>query len=108
MIKIQTIKDVYPAIDELISILANKSGEQRELSTILKNRMYDSSWTTGSELYEELKNVLQNFIKQKNHGLEDILIQQMIKVIDVISNWEKNRNIRWVKPSSKDWGKTTL
>jgi len=108
MVKIETIKDIYPAIDELISMLADKNSQQQELAKVLKNRMYEVSWTSGSELLAELKEVIKNFIEKENHGLDDLLMQQMARVINVITNWEKNREIRWIKPSSKDWGKTDL
>jgi len=100
MLKIETIKDIYPAIDELISVLAKKDSKQQELANILKNRMYESCWTTGSELLRELKYVIKNFIKKKK--VEDTLNKQMVKIIDVINDWENNREIRWIRPLPKD------
>ena len=108
MIKIETIKDIYPAIDELIRILADKNNQQQELAKVLKHRMYEVSWTSGSELYAELKNILQKFIVQKNLGIDKSFLEQMEHIIETIDGWEKSRKIQWIKPGSKDWGKTDL
>jgi hypothetical protein len=79
MININNIEDIYPAIDELIKVLPHKN-EQR-LSDILKHRMYKVSWTSRSELFEELQNVLRGFLQEKTSGFDKVIVDQIKQVL---------------------------
>ena len=78
MEKINKIKNIYAEIDDLIAIL-NEEGE-RCISDIIRHRMYKISWTSRSELFEELQKVLKNYIKKKGSNL-DTLVVNRIEVI---------------------------
>lgn len=83
MINIKTKEDIYPAISELITIL-ERDDKQRHISNILKHRMYKVSWTTRSELFEELSRILINFIETDNHSLDETIVSQINKILKVI------------------------
>jgi hypothetical protein len=56
MISIRTAADVYPAVEELIRRLEPHSTSN--LAAILDHRMHKVAWTTGHELFDELRGVL--------------------------------------------------
>ena len=58
MKKVKEAEDIYPAIDELIKILSEN--DKQTISNTLDHRMYKVSWTSRSELFEELSVVLEN------------------------------------------------
>jgi hypothetical protein len=60
MINVNKIEDIYPAIDGLIKVLAQKN--EQGISDVLHHRMYKVSWTFRSELFEELQGVLKDFL----------------------------------------------
>lgn len=82
MIKITKIEDVYAAIDELIKVLAQKN-EQR-VSDILDHRMYKVSWTSSSELFEELQGILRNFLQEKRSNLDNLIVGQIEEILKTI------------------------
>jgi hypothetical protein len=82
MIEITKIEDVYPAIDELIKVLAQKN-EQR-VSDILDHRMYKVSWTSSGELFEELQGVLKNFLQEKRSDLDNLIVGQIEEILKTI------------------------
>ena len=85
MRRVQTVEDVYPAIDELI-VEAGAAGHAR-LATILHDRMYQAVWTAGSELIEELQDVLTQALESDGPKLPDSLKQQMKQVLLVIDSF---------------------
>ena len=82
MIKVTKIEDVYAAIDELIKVLAQKN-EQR-VSDILDHRMYKVSWTSSSELFEELQGILRNLIQEKRSNLDNLIVGQIEEILKTI------------------------
>ena len=66
MKQIQTIEDVYPAIEELIAEL--KLGSRSHLADILHHRMHLVAWTTASELLEELHCVLGEALQSASNS----------------------------------------
>ena len=82
MIKIKKPEDIYPAIDELISVFAQNN--KQRLSDILHHRMYKVSWTSRDELLEELSNVLKKITKDDKKDLESLVIDQIEKIIQLI------------------------
>ena len=80
MKNVSTIQDVYPAVEELVLLL--KEEGHIELSCTLEHRMHEVSWTTASELYEELRNVLCDAISKSDITHE--VSEQMKKLIAVI------------------------
>jgi hypothetical protein len=83
MIRIRKIDDIYPAIGELIAIL-NKNDKQRQLAAILQHRIYKVSWTSRSELFEELNKVLKGFIEKDKHSLEEPFLNQVNEILKII------------------------
>jgi hypothetical protein len=75
-------EDVYTAVAELIRVL--KAQGQQKIVTLLEHRMYRVSWTSSSELFEELENVLKNFLAENKSGLNDQTIaiaEHIVKAI---------------------------
>jgi hypothetical protein len=85
MIQVQTVEDVYPALDEVVAKL-NAAGQSR-LATILHHRMHQVAWTARSELFEELRDVLTDALKSDAGKLAVELKQQMKRVLVVIRDY---------------------
>ena len=75
MTDINKIEDIYPAIDKLIKILVAEN-EQR-ISKILQHRMYQVSWTSRSELLEELERILQEYLQKKRSNLDKLVVDRI-------------------------------
>lgn len=88
MIQIQTVNDVYPAIEELISEL--KLASHSKLAGILHHRMHEVAWTARSELFEELQNVLMEALKSEGTNLPEPISDQMQQTVRVIDSYLKN------------------
>jgi hypothetical protein len=56
MARMDTVSDIYAAVDELIAEL--RTTKEPKLSRILFHRLHEVAWTTGSELLDELRKVL--------------------------------------------------
>ncbi len=84
MINVQTIKDIYPAIEELIDHYARD--EDLNISNILRHRMYEVSWTSQGELFEELHNVLTGFLEKKGDVLDSKIVHQINSILTLIKN----------------------
>jgi len=85
MIQIQTIEDVYPALDELI-IELKAAGELR-LSELIHHRTHVVAWTARSELFEELQNVLGKALTSSEVKLPRLVKEQIEQVLLVISDF---------------------
>jgi hypothetical protein len=85
MVQVQTVEDVYPALDEVIAEL--NATVQSRLATILHHRMYQVAWTARSELFEELRDVLTDALKSDPGKLTVELKQQMERVLVVIRDY---------------------
>ena len=64
MISVETAKEVYPAVEELIKRL--ESHPTSKLSAILDHRMHKVAWTVGDELFQELNNVLTSALAKES------------------------------------------
>jgi vacuolar-type H+-ATPase subunit E/Vma4 len=82
MTNINKIEDIYSAIDELTKILAAEN-EQR-ISNILQHRMYQVSWTSGSELLEELERILKEYLQEKRSNLDKLIVDRIQDVLSGI------------------------
>jgi len=82
MKQIQTVNDVYQAVNELITDL--KVTGQIKLADILYHRMYLVAWTSGSELLEELQKVLMETLQSNDVRLPEAPKKQMLLIIEVI------------------------
>ena len=82
MKKIQSIIDVYPAIDELIIEL--KTVSQFKLADTLYHRLHQVAWTSGSELFEELQNVLEGALQSYEVDLSESIRSQIQQILCVI------------------------
>lgn len=85
MTNINKIEDIYPAIDELIKILASEN-EQR-ISNILQHRMYKVSWTSRSELLEELQRILKEYLQKERSNLDKLIVS---RIEDILRGIEGN------------------
>jgi hypothetical protein len=85
MIHVQTVDDVYPALDELVVEL-NAFGEPR-LAAILHHRMHQVAWTARSELFEELQSVLSKAVACDDTKLPQSLKEQIERVLRIIRNF---------------------
>lgn len=85
MKQVQTIEDVYPAIEELIAEL--KLSEGSNLSSILDHRMHRVAWTARSELFEELQKVLVKALESGGINIPETARNQMRLIVRVIENY---------------------
>lgn len=84
MMKIHSVEDVYPALDEIIAHL--RTAGQAGLASLLHQRLHEIAWTTRSELIEELHSVLTQALKADRAHLPDSVAQQMEQVLRAIEN----------------------
>ncbi len=94
MLKIQRkLENVYPAVKELIEEL--KLSGQAKLAETLHHRMYEVPWTTGTELYEELKNIFTEILTSKKIEVSESLKNQMKEIVLTIEKffqWQKQHS----------------
>jgi hypothetical protein len=88
MKQVQSIDDVYPAVEELIAELRPLEGSN--LAAILDHRMHRVAWTDRSELFEELQKVLAKALKSGGVSLPEIARNQMRLVLEVIEKYLTN------------------
>jgi len=86
MIKVTTVDDIYPAVDELV-IGLRASGQVR-LANILHHRMHQVAWTTRSELFTELGNVLRHAMEADKNicGSEREQVERIMHVLNECLN----------------------
>jgi len=82
MIHVKKIEDVYPAIEELIKVLAQKN--EQKISDLLHHRMYKVSWSSSSELFEELQGVLKGFLQKEGRNLDKRIADQIEDILKAI------------------------
>jgi len=58
---LNTIEDIYYEINQLINELEQQN--EQSISRVLYHRMYKVSWTSNEELFEEIQNILKNFLQ---------------------------------------------
>ena len=68
-------QDVYTAVAELIAGL-NAQGHHK-FANILEHRMYKVPWTSSSELFEELENVLTDALTEYKSLLDNQSIDKV-------------------------------
>jgi len=85
MKQIQTIEDVYSALDEMAGEL--QAAGQSRLAAILHHRLHQVAWTTRSELLEELHKLLTNALDSNQEELPLLLRQQIERILLVIGNF---------------------
>lgn len=88
MKQIQTIEDIYPAIEELIAEL--KLANHSKLAGILHHRMHQVAWTSRSELFEELQSVLMEALQSEGSHLPEPLRNQMQQTARAIDSYMKD------------------
>jgi hypothetical protein len=89
MKKVRAIQDVYPAVEEIIVNLSSQGNSR--LAEILHHRMHVVAWTSGSELLEELQNVLLLALESNDENLSDASKTQIKEVLDVIGVYFDNK-----------------
>lgn len=82
---VQTIEDVYPALEELK--LELKAAGCAPLQAILDHRMHQVAWTTRAELFEELNNILTKALGSHEPPLPEALQQQIGRVLLVVRSF---------------------
>ena len=84
---VNTIQDVYPAIEEVILLLNND--RHKEFSVKLDHRMHQVSWTSSSELLEELKDIIKCALLVVV-DMDKELVKQMECIVKIIELEDKN------------------
>ena len=84
--EISNTKDVYSAIEEVIARLRKEGAT--DLADTLHHRLHSVSWTTSSELLEELQSVLNTALQSPPLRISSTLQQLMKDTLAVI-----NRNL---------------
>lgn len=87
MKQIQTVEDVYPAIEDLIAEL--KPTNHSKLATILHHRMHQVAWTSRSELFEELQNVLTQALQSEIASFPEAARNQAQQILRAIEGYLK-------------------
>jgi hypothetical protein len=87
MKQVQTVEDVYPAIEELI--VALETGNQSKLAAILHHRMHQVAWTTRTELFEELQNVFTKALQSETVSLSESVKTQLQRILQLIDGYLK-------------------
>lgn len=82
MKEVKTIQDVFPAVDELIAFLRDHGDE--ELARSLYHRLHHVSWTSGSELYEELRDIMRATGGSNGNDGNAMGAEQMTRIVAVI------------------------
>jgi hypothetical protein len=72
-------QDVYKMVEILIRNL--KACGKYKIASILEHRMYKASWTSSSELFEELANVIRNALQEERNGLDEATIKMAEKIV---------------------------
>ena len=75
-------QDVYTAIAELIADLDTQGNHK--LARILEHRMYKVSWTSSSELFEELEKVLTNALTEYKSSLDNQSIDKVRSIVAIL------------------------
>jgi hypothetical protein len=75
-------QDVYTAVAELIAGL-NAQGHHK-LANILEHRMYKVPWTSSSELFEELENVLRNALTEYKSLLDNQSVDKVRSIVAIV------------------------
>lgn len=76
------VEDIYPAVDELIAELPAAGAPL--LANVLHHRMHRVAWTTRSELFEELREVLAGALRSDEELLRGALRDQVERVLLVV------------------------
>lgn len=82
---IRTAEDVYPALDEVAKDLRTLG--LSKLAAIIHHRLHEVSWTTRSELFEELQIILNEAFASKQYSLPDNVRDRMKQIIIVIETF---------------------
>ena len=80
---INTDQDIYPAVDELIAEL-RLAGQTRQ-ADILHHRLHKVAWTSRSELFKELNDVLTKTLKLDGVFMPDLTRKQIERICTVIN-----------------------
>ena len=89
MKKNRNIFKVYDEIKELIAML--KVNNHAKEASVLEHRMYEVSWTTGSELLVELLEVINNYLKySKEKKMDGQVIEKMKSIVVIIESFFRN------------------
>jgi len=78
------VKELYTTIDDLIRLLNEK--EEIKFAKILEHRVKSVSWTSCSELFEELLELLNDFLKERKNVLDKTVsfyIKETIREIEL-------------------------
>lgn len=79
-----TNEQIYAAIDEL-NVLLKASGQEK-LATILEHRVYKVSWTSGSELLENIASILVKYIGEQGNDLDNLTVDKMKLIIKSVES----------------------
>ena len=85
MRQVQSVEDVYPALDDVVVEL--RAAGTSQLAGVLHHRMHQVSWTSRSELFGELQRVLTEALEADAEKLPRLLEQQIERVLRVMQTF---------------------
>ncbi len=85
MKSINTVDELYRAIDELIIELS--AAGYSALADILNHRLHKVAWTTGSELLEELQKILSDTLRAQETTLPTDIVCRVSELLRIITDF---------------------
>lgn len=77
-----TPEKIYAEIGKFIPLL--KSGGNDKLARILEHRMYKVSWTSSTELLENVASILTDYINDHENTSDRVAVEQAKSIIKKI------------------------
>jgi sensor domain CHASE-containing protein len=87
MKSVKSGEDIYKATEDLITEL--KSRNLPNLAAVLSHRLHQVAWTTRSELFEELRDVLMQGLNSQRESMADDLKSRIQLLLQAISQFSK-------------------
>ena len=85
MKEIKNLDDIYNEVKEIILLLRENEKYMRFAIT-LDQQVYHTSWTTGTELLQEIKHELETFVYSNEMGIDLSLFNKIKNVLVAIEN----------------------
>ena len=75
-------EQIYAAIGDLIKLL--KDRDHLKLAEILEHRLYKVSWTSSTELLENVVYILEKSIGEHENVVDELVIKKKREIINAI------------------------
>jgi len=77
--------DIYHEIDNLVKEL--KIHGMEDFADILSHRVHKVSWTSSSELFEELNKQIDSFVIERNGDISESISMQLSEIKDYLRRY---------------------